>query len=296
MENVFFSVIIPVYNASSYLEYCVSSVLSQTFRNFEIILINDGSSDTSGTLCDSYAARDARVRVMHQANKGVSVSRNVGIENATGRYIVFVDADDAIGVNRLEMLFDAADKTGSDVVISDFETFDSQSLQTTELMRFSPNAFFEDFLGGNWAVVWRLCIGKESLKGLRFLGTISYGEDYLFACQVLCSAQHVHYVRTGEKDAYRYRKNNSTSLMRQQKLSNVVEQCRATEYLEDYLANKKLVTPSIRKSLNKRKNWCRTLLFNESCTIFGMKRHFILLVEKKIYRFFLRKVFSETKE
>lgn len=84
--------------------------------------------------------------------------------------------------------------------------------------------------------------------------------------------------------------------MRRQKLSNVVEQCRATEYLEDYLAAKNLITPDVRKALNKRENWCRTLLFNESCSIFGMKRHFVLLAEKKIYRFFLRKVFPETKE
>ena len=292
----FFSVIIPVYNASSYLEYCVSSVLNQTFRDFEVILINDGSTDTSGPLCDSYAARDARVRVMHQANKGVSVSRNAGIESATGRYIIFVDADDAIGVNRLEMLFGAADKTGTDVIISDFETFDSHSLQTIERMRFSPNTVFEDFISGNWAVVWRLCIGKECLNELRFAETINYGEDYLFACQLLCSAKLVHYASAGEKGAYRYRKNNSSSLMRQQKLSNVAEQCRATECLEDYLTNNNLITPGARKSLNKRKNWCRTLLFNESCTIFGMKRHFILLAEKKIYRFFLRKVFPETKE
>ena len=88
------SIVIPVYNVKPYLERCVSSVLCQTFKDLEIILVDDGSIDGSGALCDELANRDVRIRVIHQENKGVVEARNTGIDNATGEYIIFVDSDD----------------------------------------------------------------------------------------------------------------------------------------------------------------------------------------------------------
>lgn len=104
MENSLLSVIIPVYNVEKYLEQCINSVISQTYSNIEVILINDGSTDASGKICDYYAKIDKRVKVFHQDNQGVVKARNVGIRNSNGEYITFVDADDWIDEDMYEQM------------------------------------------------------------------------------------------------------------------------------------------------------------------------------------------------
>lgn len=96
------SVIIPVYNTEKYLHRCIDSVLAQTYKDFELLLIDDGSKDSSGIICDEYAAKDARVRVFHKENGGVSSARNFGLDNAKGEWITFVDSDDYIEENFLK--------------------------------------------------------------------------------------------------------------------------------------------------------------------------------------------------
>lgn len=93
---MFFSVIVPVYNVEKYLKECVDSILSQTFKDFELILVNDGSKDSSPAICDEYAEKDSRVKVIHKENGGQSTARNMGIEKATGEFAVFLDSDDLI--------------------------------------------------------------------------------------------------------------------------------------------------------------------------------------------------------
>lgn len=88
------SIIVPVYNAEKYLSRCVDSILSQTMKDFELLLIDDGSQDESGRICDEYSEKDARVRVFHKPNGGVSSARNLGIDHAKGKYIIFIDSDD----------------------------------------------------------------------------------------------------------------------------------------------------------------------------------------------------------
>ncbi len=100
------SVIVPVYNAEKWLNRCVDSILAQTFTDFELILVNDGSTDTSGQICDSYAATDQRIRVIHKPNGGVSSARNAGINIATGSLIAFVDADDSVRSQYLTAFID----------------------------------------------------------------------------------------------------------------------------------------------------------------------------------------------
>lgn len=95
------SVIVPVYNVEKYLHRCIDSILSQTFTDFELLLINDGSKDESGKICDEYAGKDVRVRVFHKKNGGVSSARNMGLDNAKGEWVTFCDADDYVGCNWL---------------------------------------------------------------------------------------------------------------------------------------------------------------------------------------------------
>ena len=102
MENALISVIVPVYNAEKYLADCVQSIISQTYRNLEIILVDDGSKDSSGSICDSFAEKDSRIKVIHQENAGVSAARNHGLDECHGEYVSFVDSDDYYSTNLFE--------------------------------------------------------------------------------------------------------------------------------------------------------------------------------------------------
>ena len=110
------SIIVPVYKAEAYLHRCVDSILIQTFEDFELILIDDGSPDRSGEICDEYAAKDPRIRVFHKENGGVSSARNLGIENMIGEFVSFIDADDELYPNSINALMaEMADDVGSTV-------------------------------------------------------------------------------------------------------------------------------------------------------------------------------------
>ncbi|MCR5725515.1 MAG: glycosyltransferase [Treponema sp.] len=117
MPDVSVSIIVPVYKAEKYLCRCLDSIASQTFTDWECILIDDGSPDKSGAICDEYASRDRRFRVIHQQNKGVSVARNVGLDTAAGTYIAFVDSDDWIDSQMLSQLYSCAVENCAEVVI-----------------------------------------------------------------------------------------------------------------------------------------------------------------------------------
>lgn len=114
------SVIIPVYNVESYLKRCMDSVLGQTLKEIEIILVNDGSKDNCPRLCDEYAAQDARIKVIHKENAGLGYARNSGLEAATGEYIAFLDSDDYMHLEKLEAMYSAAKREQADTCISGF--------------------------------------------------------------------------------------------------------------------------------------------------------------------------------
>ena len=109
------SIVIPVYNVEQYLRRCIDSILSQSYADYEMILVDDGSTDTSGQICDEYSG-DSRIHVIHKANEGAGAARNTGIEIATGDYITFIDSDDYIAGCYLERMVQTAEQTGSDIV------------------------------------------------------------------------------------------------------------------------------------------------------------------------------------
>lgn len=116
------SVIVPVYKVEKYLHECVDSILAQTFRDFELILVDDGSPDNCGAICDEYAAKDSRIRVIHQENQGVSAARNAALDAAKGEFIAFVDSDDVVNVHYLEVLLSGMDKD-TDIVSCSFSVW-----------------------------------------------------------------------------------------------------------------------------------------------------------------------------
>lgn len=115
--NPIISIIVPVYNVEPYLESCIDSILAQSFSDIEVILVNDGSEDRSGVICDQYLSRDDRVRVIHKPYGGVSSARNVGLQSAKGQFIGFVDGDDRIEKDMYKTLYELCMETNSDISI-----------------------------------------------------------------------------------------------------------------------------------------------------------------------------------
>ena len=179
--NNLISVIIPVYNVENYLDECIQSVLQQTYKNLEIILVDDGSTDNSGVICDEYKDKDTRITVLHQKNGGISKARNVGIEYAHGEYIGFVDSDDFIHPQMYELLYAAIHKEQTDVAICrEFAFFEKEELPTVQSYRITEETFetanrqkyckkfLEAFTGPTtWA--WNKLYKKECLEGVRFV-------------------------------------------------------------------------------------------------------------------------------
>lgn len=127
------SVIVPVYKVEKYLPQCIDSILAQTYKDFELILIDDGSPDNCGKMCDEYAQRDARVRVIHQKNGGLSAARNAGIDMAKGEYIAFVDSDDYVSEEYLEKLYNCLVYNNADISICDkIEFWSDKAIQTVK--------------------------------------------------------------------------------------------------------------------------------------------------------------------
>lgn len=124
MVNEMISVIVPVYNVDKYLDKCIETIRNQTYENLEIILIDDGSTDQSGNLCDVYAKQDMRIHVIHQENRGLSGARNRGIEEARGEYLAFIDGDDYIDSRMMEVLLNNMISTQADISVVDFQRVD----------------------------------------------------------------------------------------------------------------------------------------------------------------------------
>lgn len=128
-ENPLVSIIVPVYNSAKYLSGCVDSILAQTYKNIELILVDDGSKDDSGKICDSYAAADARVKVIHQQNGGISRAQNAGLDAARGEFIAFADNDDILDCKNIEILLNALLQSGADMSKAKWQQFGLSSLE-----------------------------------------------------------------------------------------------------------------------------------------------------------------------
>lgn len=128
------SFIVPVYNTEKYIYQCVNSILEQSFQNFEIVLVDDGSRDSCPFICDDYAGKDNRIKVIHQKNKGVSAARNRGIQEASGEFVYFVDSDDWIEQDEISRLYTEAVKTKADVIFTDcYEQYDNGAMKRIHL-------------------------------------------------------------------------------------------------------------------------------------------------------------------
>lgn len=208
------SVIVPVYNVSIYLRQCVDSILAQTFTDFELLLINDGSKDDSGVICDEYAAKDSRVRVFHKENGGVSSARNHGLDNAKGEWIAFVDGDDWIKPDYLESIMSQPD---ADMVMCSFEAFGGidvydNSVRSHLYTRDEIKIFIEEYiLTATLTTPWCKLFKRKLVSSLRFNINMSLNEDTVFVFEYLCK---VNSIKVIENWGYMYRKGVDESLSR----------------------------------------------------------------------------------
>lgn len=208
MEQNLISVIMPVYKTEeSHLRKAIESVINQSYRKLEIVLVDDGSPDQCGAICDAYAGTDNRIRVIHKKNGGVSSARNCGLETVTGDYIFFVDSDDTLKGNAIEVLFAIVQKTNADIVIcsckhvkeknDDNAIYDGayQCLETVEsaeaIKNLSYNIHVFDELEPT--AVWGKLYKKSAVQNLRFNEKMNVGEDFVFNYFAICKAKVVTY-------------------------------------------------------------------------------------------------------
>lgn len=222
------SVIMPIYNVQMYLEECVNSVSAQTFKDIEILLIDDGSTDLSGKLCDEIALTDSRIRVFHKLNGGLSSARNYGIDKALGKYIIFLDSDDFwIKKDILSLMVEKANLGNLDVVRGEYINVDNRGnrLQTPILLATSLNFMNQTF--GSYEMMKYVINGyffsglfmfrKDSIDNLRFDENRKFQEDIDFAIKVFSKELKCGYIPV-QFYAYRQRKN---SIMSTPRISNL---------------------------------------------------------------------------
>ena len=191
MEEYKISVIVPVYKVEKYLNKCVDSIINQTYKNLEIILVDDGSPDNCGKICDEYSKKDNRIKVIHKENGGVSSARNVGLDLATGDYIGFVDSDDWIETDMYEYLLNICIKFNCQVSRCNYiECNDYNKTYKKEQEKisiFENDDIIIDLVTGNWneGVLWNKLYKKSLLQGIVFDEKLSCSEDLLFNYYIL---------------------------------------------------------------------------------------------------------------
>lgn len=218
MRETQVSIIVPVYNVEPYLRQCLDSVLGQTFKNFEVLLVNDGSSDSSGDICREYVEKDSRFHYFEKENGGLSDARNYGIERAQGEYLTFIDSDDFVNEKHLENLFLASRLTNADITIGGFSRFENGtfwlyqdyfssdslvSFTSAQAIQHLDSMFDVPFL--NFSTAWGKLFKRELFNELRFPYG-KYAEDQFIIWKLYLKARSIY---TFNVDSYVYRINKN---------------------------------------------------------------------------------------
>ena len=194
-DSPLISVIIPVYNCREYIARCMDSVLAQTYRNMEVLLIDDGSTDGSDVLCNQFPSADSRVKVLHIPHSGVSAARNAGLEKAGGEYIAFVDADDHVSPSLLETLLEALLTNDASIVTCHHTKFFSapgkpKPVRTYRSVVILPDeyCFSKKY---SHSTVWGALFRRDTIGDIRFSSAYKVGEDAVFFAQAVLSAERI---------------------------------------------------------------------------------------------------------
>lgn len=229
------SVIIPIYKAEKYLARCIDSILAQTFSSYEILLIDDGSPDGSGKICDEYAIKDNRIKVFHKKNEGVSATRQFGLETAIGEYVIHTDPDDWIDKCMLEDLYNKASKENADLVICDYywDKGNKSKIIKQQVKSLDNNGILAGLFGSIHGSVCNKLIKRECClqKGVSFPKGINLYEDLIFNILLLKKVPKLK-IAYLDKAYYHYiQYENTNSLTRNYTDSTFQTDC----YIRDYI-------------------------------------------------------------
>ena len=211
------SVIVPVYNAESYLQECVDSLLQQTFRDVEFIFVDDGSTDRSVEILEEYRQKDDRIRILRQQNQYAGVARNNGMKAAAGKYIIFLDADDFFEPTMLEEAFNCAEHNSAEIVVFSFYYYDNETGKLTPREKanlpdtvFSVNQCENTYFSDTYAAPWNKLYLREfvNASGIQFKPIRKFNDNF-FVLTTSCLADRIAFL---DKRLVYYRVNNNTSL------------------------------------------------------------------------------------
>lgn len=216
------SVIVPVWNGEPYLTECVESIVSQSLRDMEIILVDDGSTDGTWALMERLKEKDERIRILRQANAGVSEARNAGMEISRGEYIRFVDADDRLPTDSMRMLVEKAQANGCDLVLAAYTEVLGRKRYLRDLGRCEDVVDNDEFLrrlerlsnSFYYGVLWNKLFRGEIIRAhrVRFVSGLHWGEDFAFVMSYLAHAERIGYTTA---PVYDYRRNPKGAVVRQ---------------------------------------------------------------------------------
>ncbi len=212
------SVIVPVYNVEKYLPRCIESIQEQTLTDWELLLIDDGSTDNSGIICDGFAKEDSRIRVFHKPNGGVSSARNVGLDNARGEWLAFVDSDDEVDSDYLDIQGVPHDVN---LVIKSFQVVkEDGSVKYSRIIEeeqyLLERNFLKYYIQRRKNALWDKLIRREAVGEVRFLENVRVGEDFLF---ILSCIPNIHKCYISPRGCYRYFLREGSVMSRKQSKS-----------------------------------------------------------------------------
>ncbi len=229
------SVIVPVYNVEKYLDRCVESIVNQTYKKLEIILIDDGSPDNCPKMCDDWAKKDSRIKVIHKENGGVSSARNCGLDEAKGEYISFVDSDDVIHSQFYEIM--AKNIGDADIIYCEYKNFTNEiSFDEADNFEIEVNIRNDVFLNPKFSfyIVCNKIIKYQILKDIRFDESLKNAEDTLFGFEVINKCSKVVYIKE-KLYGYFVRDNSAVNSIDLKGKKDVVKVC---GYMYDFISNK----------------------------------------------------------
>lgn len=218
------TIIVPVYNVENYLPRCIESILNQTYGNLEILIIDDGSTDNSGKICDQYARQDTRINVIHKQNGGLSDARNVGIDNASSEYVFLLDSDDWIDPKAIEVLHNIAEKEKADIVECGFREIKSDRILNSDactgrVAKISTSKAVQECItwGQIKPVAWNKLYKRSVIGAVRYpIGR--YHEDEFTTYKILYNAKNIFYV---DLAFYNYDRSRSDSITSKFKIQNL---------------------------------------------------------------------------
>ena len=298
MNNPVISVIVPVYNVEKYLKKCIQSIIDQTYKNLEIILVDDGSSDNSGKICDEFAQKDNRIKVIHKTNGGLSDARNAGLDIMSGEWVSFVDSDDFVSSYYIENLHYLVNKYDVDIAITSFVRFynentklSSSKISNQEVLLHNPDEAVKNMLYGKYYSVsaWSKMYKKDLFYNKRFTKgkiyedfelmpiTTSQSKKVAF-CNVIdyfyyCRQNSITKSDFSKKNMQGYEALDSLDRYFSNNLSikNVLKDIRALSPLTDlpkikiFSDNEKVLFDEVSKNINKKRLFI--LLFNKNINL-----------------------------